>query len=99
MKLYFYTQVFENYGSPGEPYWKAKGAGDYVSPLPENYTQELIDVKINKFKAWIEEVCGPRWWESFVSATVVEDDYLTDFELQQLEWDGKIDFPVEVLDL
>ncbi|MBM4179614.1 MAG: hypothetical protein FJ211_09825, partial [Ignavibacteria bacterium] len=29
-KLLIQTQVYENYGDSDQPYWKAKGGGDYV---------------------------------------------------------------------
>ena len=33
------------------------------------------------------------WMEHIVDWTVVEDDYLTEFERSQLEYEGKITYP------
>ena len=30
MKAIIYTQVYENYGTGSEPYWKAKGGDEYA---------------------------------------------------------------------
>jgi hypothetical protein len=37
--------------------------------------------------------------EHIVDWSVVEDDYLTDFERNQLEYEGKITFPAHELEL
>ena len=50
-------------------------------------------------KGVIELHNTPMWWETWLGYHVVEDNILTDFESQQLEWDGKIEFPAEVLNV
>jgi len=37
--------------------------------------------------------------EHILDWSVVEDDYLTEFEQSQLEYDGKITFPAQELEL
>ncbi len=97
MKIIITTQVYCNYGTANEPYWKAKGAGDYVVNLPQGYTEADVKRKVELAKAAIELNNTPMWWETWLGYHVVEDNVLTDFESQQLEWDGRIDFPAEVL--
>jgi len=36
--------------------------------------------------------------ETIVNLQVVEDDYLTDYERDQLEYDGTIQFPAKVIE-
>jgi len=97
MKIIITTQVYNNYGTPANPYWKPKGAGDYVVPLPSDYTDKDVEHKLVKAKAIINGFNSHMWRETWLGHHVVEDNILTDFESQQLEWDGKIEFPAEVL--
>ena len=99
MKIIITTQVYNNYGTKNDPYWKAKGSGDYVVKLPCGYTDEDVKRKIELAKAVIELHNTPMWFETWLGHQVVEDNILTDFESQQLEWDGRIDFPAEVLNV
>ena len=99
MKIIITTQVYNNYGTALEPRWKPKGAGDYVVKLPCDYTEEDVKRKVELAKAVIELHNTPMWWETWLGYHVVEDNVLTDFESQQLEWDGRIDFPAEVLNV
>jgi hypothetical protein len=99
MKIIITTQVYNNYGTANDPYWKAKGGGDYVVQLPCDYTDEDVKRKVELAKAVIELHNTPMWWETWLGYHVVEDNILTDFESQQLEWDGRIEFPAEVLNV
>ena len=99
MKIIITTQVYNNYGTALEPRWKPKGAGDYVVNLPCGYTDEDVKRKVELAKAVIELHNTPMWWETWLGYHVVEDNILTDFESQQLEWDGRIDFAAEVLNV
>ena len=95
-KLMITTQVLENYGSEENPYWKAKGGVDYVV---SNFTN-FNDVKsfIDSIREQVEiDNCFCQ--EYIVSWHVADDDYLTDFERQQLEFDGRITYPAQELDL
>lgn len=96
-KLLITTQVRENYGThnwdeKGEcpQYWKSKGSMDYV---------------VKKFKggdsAATTAVMGLRSQiekddnftkETIIDFKIVPDNYLTEFEKSQLEYDGEIRF-------
>ena len=99
MKIIITTQVYNNYGTANDPYWKAKGGGDYVVPLPQDYTDADVKRKLELAKAAIELHNTTMWFETWLGYHIVEDNILTDFESQQLEWDGRIDFPAEVLNV
>jgi hypothetical protein len=45
------------------------------------------------------EIDNPLYSEYIVSWEVVDNDYLTDFERSQLEYEGRIDFPATELRL
>ena len=105
MKLLITTQVYENYawnqdgsiGTGEDAYWKAKGGSDYVIRNfdPTRYAPgiivELLRPKVESDNDYIRE--------HIVDWLVVEDDYLTEFEQSQLEYDGKITFPSQELEL
>jgi hypothetical protein len=105
MKLLITTQVYENYawnedgsiGKGDDAYWKAKGGSDYVIRNfdPTRYAPgivvELVRPKVESDNDYVRE--------HIVDWSVVEDDYLTDFERDQLEYEGKITFPARELEL
>lgn len=100
-KLLISTQVYENYGAhdwdgKGEcpQYWKAKGGNDYVvkdigTVLSGKF--ELAKYLVDSYKPEIE-TNNEYFHEYVISWEVVEDDYLTEFERSQLEYEGKITF-------
>jgi hypothetical protein len=100
MKLLITTQVRENYAAhdwDGEGqcpvYWKNKGGNEYVvlhidiSRAGEIF-QTVSDQCQEKNVYFEEYVLG---WE------VVSNNYMTDYELSQLEYDGEIRYPAKVL--
>ena len=101
-KLLITTQTLENYGAHDwdgkgacPQYWKAKGGSDYV----------VLDVNINRaaetvaaVRSQIENDCE-YFREYIIGWEVVADDFLTDFEQSQLEYDGKIAYPATILTL
>jgi hypothetical protein len=105
MKLLITTQVYENYawnqdgsiGTGADAYWKAKGGSDYVVRNfdPTRYAPgiivELLRPKVESNNDYVRE--------HILDWSVVEDDYLTEFEQSQLEYDGKITFPAQELEL
>ncbi len=101
-KLLIQTQVMENYawredGSLGvgaDAYWKFKGGSDYVVKNVDEC--DMIDVIVDRVRAKVE--CdNDAFREYIVGYRVVSNDYMTEFERQQLEWDGRIAYPaVEV---
>ena len=100
MKLLITTQVRENYGAHdwdgvGEcpSYWKSKGGNEYVlrdfkgsDGQAEYAVNELRDQFESDNDYFQEYVLG---WQ------IVEDDFLTEFEHDQLECDGEIRWPAK----
>lgn len=104
MKLMITTQIHENYGAhdwdgEGEcpQYWKAKGGNDYVV---ENFRggEEAATALVMAVRSRIEENT-PYFQEYIVGWDIVEDDYLTEFERSQLEFDGEILYPATKLEV
>ena len=94
MKLLITTQVYENYGAhdwdgKGEcpQYWKAKGGNDYVvKRFKGDATTAVMALRDQ-----IEE-SNEGYRESIIDFRLVADDYLTEFEQSQLDYEGKITF-------
>ncbi len=97
-KLLITTQVYENYGAHdwngvGEcpQYWKAKGGNDYV----------VKNINLNKATETVMDVRGrieqdnQGFRETIIGWEVVADDYLTEFEQSQLDYEGKITYGVK----
>jgi len=100
-KLLIQTQVFENYawnedgslGTGENAYWKAKGGSDYVvKNVDVNRAAEIATWAAGQIEqdneAFREYIIG---WE------VVADDYLTEFERSQMEYEGRITYPAHEL--
>jgi hypothetical protein len=106
MKLMITTQVEENYGAhdwdgEGEypQYWKFKGGNDYSYALGSyaRNTETLAEL-VEVFRGQIE--CDNIGYREYIIGWSVEsDDYLTDFERSQLEYDGKITYRTQELKL
>ena len=104
MKLHIVTQYMENYGAhdwDGEgscpQRWKFKGGEDYFYQLgaetpSDEHLAELITALRPRFEYDHE---GAR--NSLVGYGVVADDYRTEFERSQLEYDGVIQHPAVML--
>lgn len=102
-KLLISTQYCENYGSPDEPYWKFKGGSEYVVKgldfdADYEWAEAKVDQILNKVRDQVE-ISGDMCEEFILGWKIVEDDYLTDYERSQLEFDGKIMFPAKVLEV
>jgi hypothetical protein len=103
MKLLITTQNYENYGAHdwdgvGEcpQYWKAKGGSDYVVKNFTNFnnTTEVVMA----LRGQIEED-SEYFRSSIIDWEIVADDYLTEFEQDQLDYEGKIRFFAKELTL
>jgi hypothetical protein len=97
-KLMIVTQVYENYawnedgtlGTGADAYWKAKGGSEYVvKNIDINCAREIAE----RATALVEQF-NDAFRESVIGWTVEQDDYLTEFEQSQLDYEGKILFPV-----
>ena len=104
MKLYVQTQYFENYGAhdwSGEgacpQYWKPKGGEDYFYQLgdqtpPDDQLDELVQALRDRF-----EYSNDHARNYMVGYSVVADDFMTDFEKSQLEYEGVVTYPAVML--
>jgi len=106
MKLMITTQVQENYGAhdwdgEGEcpQYWKFKGGNDYSYNLgPVARSEQALAELIHALRKQIE--CDDVGYREYIVGWSVEaDDYLTEFEQSQLEYEGKIVFRTRELTL
>lgn len=94
MKILITTQVQENYGTSAEPYWKFKGGRDFVVENVE--PEDFVDVLVDRASAQIE--CDNEGYREWVLGyKLVANDYMTDYEKSQLEYEGKITYPCTVL--
>jgi hypothetical protein len=102
MKVVIYTQVYENYawnedGSIGKgenAYWKAKGGDEYV--VTGIWDQEEATTAVMALRDQIEK-SNDYYRETIVDWDLVDNDFLTQFERDQLEYDGNITFPAKEL--
>ena len=98
-KLLIQTQVFENYawnedgslGTGDNAYWKPKGGSDYVVKNLTSLALTTIRNLVDSVRPQIEQD-NEAFRESIIGWEVVADDYLTQFEKDQLEYEGKITF-------
>jgi hypothetical protein len=97
-KLLITTQVQENYGAHDwdgtgscPQYWKMKGGNDYVI---RNYDQgdQGVGAVLAQVRGRFEEDTA-YFREYIIGTEIVADDYLTEFEKSQLEYEGKITYP------
>lgn len=105
MKLHIYTQDQENYGAhdwdgTGEcpQYWKFKGGEDFFVPLGNNVNSEKATAIVLAIRGDIEEN-NYYFRRQIVGWQIVADDFMTDFEKSQLEYEGEIRYPAKVLEL
>ncbi len=98
-KLLITTQVYENYawredGSLGvgaDAYWKAKGGSDYVvKNIDVNRASDIVNLVSGQI-----EQDNEYFREHVIGWDVVADDYLTQFERDQLKYEGEITYPVQ----
>jgi hypothetical protein len=93
-KLLIQTQVYENYGDIAQPYWKPKGGSDYVVKKFKDFNK--VTETVMALRPQIEQD-NEFYREYIISFEVVADDYLTDFERDQWEYEGQIRFPAKEL--
>ena len=102
MKLHITTQVYENYGAhdwdgKGEcpQYWKAKGGSDYVIKNFKGNDEEAVKA-IFCLRPQIESD-DQYYRETIIGWDIVGNDFLTEFEQSQLDYEGQIRFPAKEL--
>jgi hypothetical protein len=101
-KLLITTQVYENYawredgtiGTGVDAYFKPKGGDEYVvrGVDPDQVFEVLEKVALQVEKA------NDYYQEFIVDTKIVEDDFLTEYELNQLAFDGSITYPAKELE-
>jgi hypothetical protein len=101
MKLLITTQVYENYGAHDwdgknecPQYWKAKGGSDYVVKKFRDFNK--VTETVMALRSQIESD-NDHFRETIINFEVVADDYLTEFEKDQLEYEGSIRYPAKEL--
>ena len=104
-KLLITTQVHENYGAHDwdgvgqcPQYWKAKGGSDYVVKNFEGGNTAHTTAVMMSVRDQVE-CYNDHFRESIIDFRVVADDYLTEFEQSQLDYEGKIAYPATVLEM
>jgi len=103
MKAIFTTQVFENYawredgsiGTGADAYFKPKGGDEYVVKNVDK--SEMLKI-LEQVKAQVE-VSNDYFRETIIDLQLVEDDYLTEYERSQLEYDGCIVYSPKELEM
>lgn len=98
MKLHIQTQIYENYGvhdwdGIGEcpQYWKPKGGEDYF--IKDFIGNEAIAASLVATLSPKIEQNTVGFTETVIGWNVVSDDYLTDYERSQMEYEGEIKYP------
>jgi hypothetical protein len=110
-KIYIQTQDYENYawnedGSLGvgaEAYWKAKGGRDIFVPVPgfreyDTFAEKNLQMIVDSVRDRIE-CANDGYMSTIIGYSLVADDYMTEFEKDQLEYEGKVTYPAEVIEL
>jgi hypothetical protein len=108
MKLLISTQVFENYGAhdwngEGEcpQNWKAKLGDDYevaTFSAEQANDREFICGLVEKARVAVAR-SDFFFRRCLIGYDIVADDYLTDFERDQLDYEGHITFPRSIINL
>ena len=94
-KIYVMTQDYENYGSEDEPYWKPKGGSDYFITNFTGSTEQAVAL-VNSMAEKIE-YANEYATSTIIGVEVVADDYMTEYEQDQLNYEGQIRYPAKVL--
>jgi hypothetical protein len=95
MKLHIWTQDQENYGDEDFARWKMKGGEDFFVPkFKGSDTDATVAVMALREKI---ECDNPFFRRNILGWAIVADDYMTEFERSQLEYEGKIMFPATEL--
>ena len=103
MKVDIYTQVYENYawnedgsiGTGSDAYWKAKGGDEYI--VTGIWDEEEATIAVMVLREQIEK-SNDYVRETIVDYELVDNDYLTQFERDQLDYDGKIEYPAKEIE-
>lgn len=100
MKVVIYTQVYENYawnedgsiGKGADAYWKAKGGDEYV--VTGIWDEEEATTAVMVLREQIERA-DDYIVETIVDWELLDNEELTPFEKDQMQFEGKIEFPAK----
>jgi len=106
MKLVITTQVRENYGAHDwdgtgscPQYWKFKGGSEYTVDNIEHFVTIDDDFFAKNIKSIVYDYISPKitqnndcYEESIIGYSIEDDDYMSEFEKSQLEYDGSITY-------
>ena len=93
-KLYIFTQDYDNYGTEEDPHWKPKGGSDYF--VYDFDGDEATTIMLVRDQI---ECDNPFYRSQIAGWEVVPNDYMTDFEKDQLDYEGSIRFPTRVISI
>jgi hypothetical protein len=98
-KLLITTQVYENYGAHDwegvgvcPQYWKAKGGNDYVVKKFKGDATTAVMCLRTQIESDNEHIR-----ETIINFRIVADNYLTEFEQSQLDYEGKVTYSPQEL--
>ena len=101
-KLHIQTQDQENYGAhdwdgEGEcpQYWKFKGGEDFFIPKFKG-GEEAATMAVMALRSQIEDD-NQYFRRQIIGWSIVANDYMTEFEKSQLEYEGKITYKAKEL--
>lgn len=85
MMLVIKTQIYENYGDPEHPHWKPKGGFEHkILDVPQNIDYSAV---VNKCDVQFD---NEFYREDVIDYTLKPDNYLSEYERNQLQLDGTI---------
>jgi predicted ATP-binding protein involved in virulence len=102
MKLLITTQVYENYawkedgsiGKGDDAYWKAKGGDEYV--VTGIWDEEEAVTAVMVLRKDIEKDTD-YYREQVIDWQLLDNEELTPFEQDQMEYEGRIVYPAKEL--
>ena len=106
MKLVITTQVRENYGAHDwdgtgicPQYWKFKGGSEYTVDNIEHFVTIDDDFFAKNIKSVVYDYIAQKitqdsdyYEESILNYSIEDNDYMSEFEKSQLEYEGSIRF-------
>ena len=106
MKLVIITQTRENYGAHDwdgvgsvPQYWKNKGGSEYIVDDIEHFVAIDDDFFAKNIKSIVYDYIAPKieqnsdyFEESIINYSIEDNDYMSEFEKSQLEYEGFIRF-------
>ena len=102
-KIFIQTQIQENYAAhdwdgKGEcpQRWKFKGGNDYFIPNFTDYNNTTSVVMAVRSQL---EQSNDYFIEEIIDWEIVDNDYMTDFERSQFEYEGKVTHPAKTINL